>query len=442
LRNHRLVVLRNGRQSENVSRLTYTGLSGAKEKRIRCCRPDIGIQIDLGLFRPVPFDLQRDAFYRSDMRKFYVLITTFVAVFATAALSGCGRTAQGGAAQGFPAVHVQTQPAVEQKVGDFTEYLATLKSRSSSVLQPEVEGQITKIFVKSGDHVQVGQPLMEIDPRRQEATVNSQEANTRSKHAALDYDAKELERRKSLYAAGVISKQDLDQAQSAYDSSKADVDALEQTVKQQRVQLRYFSVYAPTAGVIGDIPVRVGDRVTNATILTTLDQGSSLEAYISVPAEKSGDVHMGMPVNLVSDDGTTVPTTVSFVSPRVDPASQLLLVKANVPNANGRLRNDQVLHARVIWKQVGRPMLPVTAVSRIGGSTFAFVVGNNNGQTIAQQRNVKLGEIVGNNYEVLSGINPGEKVVVTSVNMLVDGMPIVPDAAGQPPAGAPAVPKS
>jgi RND family efflux transporter MFP subunit len=358
-------------------------------------------------------------------------------------VSACSRSAQGGAPQGFPAMHVQTQSAQEQKVGDYTEYLATLKSRSSSMLQPEVEGQILKIFVKSGDHVQPGQVLMEIDPRRQEATVNSGEANSRSRRAALDYNAKELERRKGLFAAGVISRQDLDQAQSSYDSSKADVDALDQNVNQQRVQLRYFSVYAPTAGVIGDIPVRVGDRVTNATNLTTLDLGNVLEAYISVPAEKSAGVRVGMPVILAADDGTSVSTTVSFVSSRVDPASQLLLVKANVPNTNGHFRNDQVLHARVVWSQTGRPMLPVTAVSRIGGQTFAFVVADNKGQAIAQQRSVQLGDIVGNNYTVLGGIQPGEKVVTTSVNMLVDGMPIVPESGTPAANGAtPAAPKS
>ena len=287
-------------------------------------------------------------------------ITLSALFFGTVLLgTSCTRSAQGGAPQAFPAMHVQTQAAQEQKVGDYTEYLATLKSRSSSVLQPEVEGQILKIFVKSGDHVQPGQVLMEIDPRRQEATLNSGEANSRSRRAALDYNAKELERRKGLFAAGVISRQDLDQAQSSYDSSKADVDALDQNVNQQRVQLRYFSVYAPTAGVIGDIPVRVGDRVTNATNLTTLDQGNMLEAYISVPAEKSAGVRVGMPVILAADDGTSVTTTVSFVSSRVDPASQLLLVKANVPNTNGHFRNDQVLHARVVWSQTGRPMLPV-----------------------------------------------------------------------------------
>jgi multidrug efflux pump subunit AcrA (membrane-fusion protein) len=133
---------------------------------------------------------------------------------------------------------------------------------------------------------------------------------------------------------------------------------------------------------------------------------------------------------------------VSFVSSRVDPASQLLLVKANIPNANGHFRNDQVLHARVVWSQVSRPMLPVTAVSRIGGQSFAFVAADNNGQTVAQQRSVKLGEIVDNSYAVLSGIQPGDKVVTTSVNMLVDGMPIVPESGAPATSGAPPAPKS
>ncbi len=371
----------------------------------------------------------------SRLQRILLAVPTALAVLA---MAGCGKSAQGGAPQGFPAMHVQTQTAQEQKVGDFTEYLATLKSRSSSMLQPEVEGQITKIFVRSGERVQAGQVLMEIDPRRQAATVSSGEANFRSKHAELDYNAKELERRKGLFSAGVISRQDLDQAQSAYDASKADVDALEQNVNQQKVQLRYFSVYAPTAGVVGDIPVRVGDRVTNSTMLTTLDEGNALEAYISVPAERSGDVRVGMPVILAADDGTTTSTAVSFVATRVDPASQLLLVKANVANANGHFRNDQVLHARLVWKQVGRSMLPVTAVSRVGGQTFAYVVGDQQGKTVAQQRSVKLGEIIGNSYEVLSGIQPGDKVITTSVDMLVDGMPVVPESS----AGTAAAPKS
>lgn len=326
---------------------------------------------------------------------------------------------------GPQALPVKVQKAELQSVGDFTEYIATLKSRNSAILQPEVEGQITRILVNAGDRVSAGQTLMEIDPRKQQATVSSQEANRRSREAAFDLASKELARRKQLFKEGVTSKQDLDQAQSAYDAAKADVDSLEATIREQRVQLRYYSVKAPSAGIIGDIPVRVGDRVTNATVLTTLDKGGELEAYISVPSEKSTSMHVGLPVEIIGPDDKPIRSTVTFVSPRVDPTTQLLLVKALVPNANRQFRNDQIVHAHVIWTQTPHPVIPVTAVARIGGQMFAYIATTEGGKTLAKQRLIRVGDIVGNNYVILDGVKPGEQIIVTGIQMLADGMPVV-----------------
>src|SRR5581483_11409090 len=143
----------------------------------------------------------------------------------------------------------------------------------------------------------------QIDPSKQEATVNSQEATLRSRQASLELNRADLERTQKLFDAGVVSRQALDQAKSTYDATKAEVDALEATIREQQVQLHYYLVRAPAAGVIGDIPVRVGDRVTSSTSLTTLDQSGELEAYVSVPAEKSSQVRMGMPLELLDDSG-------------------------------------------------------------------------------------------------------------------------------------------
>jgi multidrug efflux pump subunit AcrA (membrane-fusion protein) len=126
--------------------------------------------------------------------------------------SGKGNTA-GPAPTGLP---VKTETVQTKKVPDYTEYIATLEARGSAILQPEVEGQITKILVHSGEHVAAGQPLMVIDPRRQEATLNSQEASLKNKQATLEFDRMDLERKRGLYAAGVIPRQDLDQAQTAH----------------------------------------------------------------------------------------------------------------------------------------------------------------------------------------------------------------------------------
>ena len=345
-----------------------------------------------------------------------------------AAAAGCGKSAKASGDPGPQALPVKIEPAQVKRVPDYTEYLATLRSRNSSVLQPQEEGQIIKIFVQSGDRVAPGTPLMEIDPLKQQATVFNQEANQRSKLATLDYAHRDFERKKQLFGAGVISQQDLDQSESAFRAAKADVDAMEAGVREQRVQLRYYTVNAPSSGVVGDIPVRVGDRVTVSTVLTTVDKGGQLEAYISVPAEKASAVRMGMPVDISADGSQPVRTHVTFISPRMDTDNQLLLIKALLPNGENHFRNAQLVRARVVWKELDQPMLPVTAVSRLGSQTFAFVAEGERGKAVAKQRSVKLVELVGNDYVVLDGIKPGERIITSGVQVLVDGMPIAPES--------------
>jgi RND family efflux transporter MFP subunit len=329
----------------------------------------------------------------------------------------------------MPSIPVQVQKVTLQQVGDSAEFLATLQSRNAAILQPEVEGQITRIFVAAGAHVEAGQPIMEIDPRRQQASVNQQVATKQSQEATLAYNKIQLDRSRRLFEAGVISRQEYDNAISAHDASRANVDATDASINQQRVQLHYFTVHAPAAGIIGDIPVRVGDRVVNTTTLTTLDRGGELEAYINVPSERSSDVHNGTQVDLLNEDGTSsVSTKVNFVSPRVDMTNQLLLIKAPVPNGDHRFRNDQILHARVVWKQLSKPMIPVTATTRLGAQSFVFTVGQGPAGAAAQQKPVKLGALIGNSYVVEEGLNPGDTVIIGGTQNLIDGMPVIPQA--------------
>jgi RND family efflux transporter MFP subunit len=331
----------------------------------------------------------------------------------------------GGAGQGLP---VKTETAELKRVPNFTEYLATLESRNSAVVMPQVEGHIVQIFVHSGDHVQKGSPLLQIDPDKQQATVVNQEATLNAKLATMEYDRSELERQRQLYTAGVVSKQSYDQARQAYDAAKADAEATRASIREQKVQLRYYTVKSMQDGVVGDIPVRVGDRVTTTTQLTTVDRGGKLEAYISVPAENAGQVREGMPVDIFTEGSKPVRTQVTFVSPRVNSNDQTLLIKTDVPNGDHRFRNAEVVRARVIWNEVNKPTIPVTAVSRLGGQSFAFVVESSEGKNVARQHPIQLGEIVGNDYVVLEGIKPGDKIITSGVQILTDGMPVTPQS--------------
>lgn len=343
--------------------------------------------------------------------------------------AGCGKQTTNAAGpsgpQGLPVKVITIQA---QTVPDETDYLATLRSRNAAVLQPTVEGDIVNIFVHSGERVEAGAPILEIDPRKQQATVNNQEAAYKSKLATAEYDRVDLERKQKLYAAGVIAKADLDTAQAAYDAAKEDAAALAASIREQTVQLRYYKVTAPTAGMVGDIPVHVGDHVTTTTALTTVDRGGELEAYIYVPADKSGAVRVNMPVEIVNEEGKALlRTTVFFISPQVDTTSQTLLLKARVPNASAlKLRNDQTVHARLIWAEHKAPLIPVTAVSRLSGKMFAFVAEGEGQKQVAKQRLIQVGDVIGNDYVVLQGIQPGDRVITTGVQMLADGMPVIP----------------
>jgi RND family efflux transporter MFP subunit len=355
------------------------------------------------------------------------LLSLCALLVGAALLAGCSSNAAAGKPAGPQAFPVKVMTTQEKLVPQSTDYLATLRSWDAAILQPQVEGDVTKIFVRPGEHVSAGASILEIDPRRQEAAVVNQEATYKSQLATLELARVDLDRKKQLFAAGVIAKADLDASQTAYDAAKANAAALEASTRQQKVQLRYYTVNAPTDGIIGDIPVRVGDHVTNQSQLTTIDRGGHLEAYIYLPAEKSGKVRMGMPVDVLDDSGKpALRTRVTFISPRVDTDSQTLLVKTQVPNGDGRFRNAQQVHAQVIWSEQKAPLIPITAVSRLSGKLFAFVAEGNGQQAVAKQRVITVGDLVGNDYVVLEGLKPGDKVIVSNVQMLVDGMPVVP----------------
>ncbi len=320
---------------------------------------------------------------------------------------------------------VQVLNVVPEKIADTTEYLAILKSRHSATINPQVEGHVTSIDVKSGDHVKTGDALLQIDPMKQEATVSSQDAARASQEAAVKLAKVNLERAQKLFAAGVISKMDFDNGQTNYDSAVAQLKSLEQQVQQQKVELRYYRVSAPMDGIVGDIPVRVGDRVTVSTLLTTVDEPGALEAYVYVPASRAKELRLGLPVKLLDEGGTVrTETRVTFISPQVDPDTQTVLAKAAVGNTKGDLRIAQQVRARITWGIRQGPLVPVLAVQRINGQFFAFLAIKEANGTLARQRLLKLGEITGNSYAVLEGLKPGDHVIVSGTQFLQDGAPV------------------
>ncbi|MEA5616479.1 efflux RND transporter periplasmic adaptor subunit [Cronbergia sp. UHCC 0137] len=372
-----------------------------------------------------------------------------------------------------PEVKVKLSTVQTGTIEDSTEYIATLESRRSVNLQPRVEGQVTQIFVRSGDAVTSGTAIIQIDARQQQAAVNSLSAAGQGAKAQLEnvratlksleaerlakvantrLNQQEYDRYSELAAQGAVSIQTKDIYANRLATSKAELSTVDSriqaqratisqaeksleeanaNIRQQQVQLQFYKITAPFTGTVGDIPVKVGDFVNSATQLATITQNQPLEVKISVPLERGSQLREGLPVELMDAQGKILGNSrVFFISPNISNNSQSILIKALYDNSAGQLRADQLIRARVIWDQRPGVLIPTTAVSRIAGENFVFVAQTQkspqgDSKLMARQKPVKLGTIKGNDYQVLEGLQPNEKLVVSGILNLRDGVPIV-----------------
>jgi RND family efflux transporter MFP subunit len=352
-----------------------------------------------------------------------------LALLAAAACNRSGPAAQQQRAGGPPAMGVKVVELAARPIEQTSEFIATVRSLQSSTVQPEVDGLVTRIFVKSGDRVRTGTPLVQINAEKQRASVRSTEANRAGTEADVQYWRQQVKRLESLVEAGAISRQEFEQAQNSLRTAEARLAALDAQVREGRVELQYYMVNAPQPGVIGDIPVRVGDRVTTSTAITTIDGTEGLEAYVHVPLDRSPNLRVGLPVQLLDAEGQVAATNrITFVATRVDDATQTVLVKSRLSEVPPSIRVQQFVRARIIWRADPGLTVPVTAVTRISGQHFCFVAEPGpEGSFVARQRPLVVGEMLGNDYIVRSGLKPGDRLIVSGIQKIGDGSPVKPE---------------
>lgn len=313
------------------------------------------------------------------------------------------------------------------------------------------------------------QRLREI--REAEAALAQQEDTVRSVRAQVSASQQDLERKVSTLQAQISTQQSRIEAAQArvesagqaferqvatldaqiasqekvIDAQQAEVNRLEREIEQaqadatgQQVELEYYNVDAPISGIVGELPVKVGDFVDSQTTLTSIRQNERLEVSINIPVQRLSQIRVGTPVEVISQDtGELIGSSrVSYISPSAGTGTQTILVKAIYNNQDNKLRTDQIVRARVIWEQLAGITVPTTAISRIGDQSFVFVVEEENqeGQQmlIAKQIPVQLGSIQGQSFEVLSGLKAGDRIVTEGVIKLRDGTPVTGQQAEQP----------
>lgn len=180
--------------------------------------------------------------------------------------------------------------------------------------------------------------------------------------------------------------------------------------------------------------MKSGDFVNTSTQLATITQNQPLEINISVPIERASQLRNGMLVELINPQNQIIGTSqVFFISPKANNENRMVQVKALYDNKNNQLRADEYIRSRVIFSQRSGVVIPTSAVARIAGQNFVFVEQTQRSpqgksQLVAKQKRIQLGNIKGNYYQVLEGLQPGERIIVSGLLNLRDGVPINPES--------------
>lgn len=365
---------------------------------------------------------------------------------AALALAGCGEgnaNAQGGF--GGPA-NVGVLVARTEPVTLTTE----LQGRTSAVLVSEVRPQVGGIiksrhFVEGG-LVRAGQLLYQIDPATYQAAYDSARAGLAQAEAARDSAKLKAERYGALAATGAVSKQDNDDAQSAYRQASANVAAQKAAVDAARINLNFTRVTAPISGRIGKSSVTPGALVTASQVdaLATVQKLDAVYVDLSQSSTdllklrarlSSGQLDQAgtAAVKLILEDGSEYPIEgrLAFSDVTVDAGTGSIGLRAVFPNPQGQLLPGMYVRARLTTGVAADAILvPQTAVTRDakGGATVLVVGADNK----AQPRVVTAEQTKGDKWVVTAGLKPGDRVIVEGLQSVRPGAEVRVGQAGAP----------
>lgn len=216
-------------------------------------------------------------------------------------------------------------------------------------------------------------------------------------------------------------------------AAEAEVAQVQAQIRALEVAIQDTRVIAPFSGVIGDVPVKIGDYLSRGSVLTTLTQNNALDLRILISADRLSELRLGLPVEITNSNNEPLAEgRISFISPQVNAESQTVLAKATFDNSKGELLDGQFVRAKIIWsRRPGAIVVPATAVVFQGNERFVYVVEQSpptaegeEAQMNAKRLPVKLGFVEGDRIEIIEGLEPGDQIITSGLQRLSDGAAI------------------
>lgn len=310
---------------------------------------------------------------------------------------------------GQPPATVTTAQVQPVRWSDELKALGTANARESVTITASVSQTIASVEFDSGQYVKKGQPLVTLVQGQQAANVVQAQAQLRN--------AEQLyERSRKLAEQQLIARADLDTQRSTLEAARAQVATQRATVADRVIR-------APFSGVLGLRLVSAGSLVTLGTPITTLDDVSLIKLDFTFPESALSQLALGQRVNARSEawPGETFVGTVASIDSRVDPVSRAITVRAEIPNADGRLRPGMLLDVGVERATRDTLAIPELALQQNGAVASVFRVEPGNQ---VKEVPVKIGSRRFGEVEVVSGLKPGDRIVVEGTVKLRDGSKI------------------
>lgn len=375
---------------------------------------------------------------------------SLAATLLALALAACGKKEAPKAAT--PEVYVA--PVVAKDVPVQLEVVGQTKGSQDVEIRARVEGYLESVKFTEGTFVTKGTPLYQIDPKPFEATLAAAKADLANARARLQKSSNDVARYEPLAAQKAISQQELDNALSARDAAKAQVDAAAAAADKAALDLGYCSITAPLDGIVGTTKVRAGNLVGRgeSTLLTTVSAvdpilfraGISEAEYLRIAkrVQEGGERAGKAEISLILADGTVHDQKgrIDAVEREVDATTGTLAVQFKFPNPNRLVRPGQYGRARfVVETKAGALLVPQRAVQELQNLYSVATVGADNKVAF---KSVKVGPRVEGLWVIEEGLKAGETVVVEGLQRIREGMTVTtkPVAAmpGSPGAAEPA----
>ena len=318
-------------------------------------------------------------------------------------------------------------------------FSARMKGQNDVTVTPQVSGQLMKICVAEGQQVKEGQTLFVIDSRNAQLELETAEANLQAAMAQENSAKLEYESNKNLFDKKIVSSYMLNNSENAYKQAQAAVAQAQAIVNSAKVNLGFCTIKASVSGVIGEIPVRVGDQVSPLTQLTMLSGNTTMFAEFSV-AEAIVElmVQEGMsasdfekylatlpPATFIMKNGTEYPHQGRVVSLTgiVNSATGSLTAKVSYPNPDGHLYSGIQGTIVMSFAEKDVMIVPQNAVVRLQDKALVYKVQADSTATAVEVTTADAGN--GKDFIILSGLNVGDKIVTTGANNVTEGQRVL-----------------